>query len=69
MFLKCRSAKDKTVMNKDLFLTDDSLFKILYLIGMDALEKCIVPLQNWGTIMNLLQVYFGERLEIYRWGE
>jgi hypothetical protein len=48
-----------------LFEPNDSLFKILYLIVMDASEKWTMPLQNWGMILNQLQVYFGERLEVY----
>lgn len=55
----------KVTKNKGSFPTDDSLFKILYLIVMDALEKWTMPLQNWGMILNQLQVYFGERLEVY----
>jgi transposase-like protein len=55
----------KITRNKGSFPTDDSLFKILYLIVMDASEKWTMPLQNWGMILNQLQVYFGERLEVY----
>ena len=44
---------------------DDSLFKILYLIVMDAAEKWTMPIQSWGIILNQLQVYFGERIDAY----
>ena len=55
----------KITKNKSSFPTDDSLFKILYLIVMDASEKWTMPIQNWGIILNQLQVYFGERVEAY----
>lgn len=55
----------KITKNKSSFPTDDSLFKILYLIVMDASEKWIMPIQNWGIILNQLQVYFGERVDAY----
>jgi len=37
----------KTIKNKGSFPTDDSLFKILYLIVMDADEKWTMPIQSW----------------------
>lgn len=55
----------KITKNKSSFPTDDSLFKILYLIVMDASEKWTMPIQNWGIILNQLQVYFGERVDPY----
>lgn len=55
----------KTTKNKGSFPTDDSLFKILYLIVMDAAEKWTMPIQSWGIILNQLQVYFGERMDAY----
>jgi putative transposase len=51
--------------NKSSFPTDDSLFKILYLIVMDAYEKWTMPIQNWEIILNQLQVSFGERVDAY----
>ncbi|NJD53162.1 MAG: IS256 family transposase, partial [Candidatus Methanoperedens sp.] len=55
----------KITKNKGSFPTDDSLFKILYLIVMDAAEKWTMPIQSWGIILNQLQVYFGERMDAY----
>lgn len=55
----------KVTKTKSSFPTDDSLFKILYLIVMDATEKWTMPIQNWGTILNQLRVYFDERVDGY----
>ena len=55
----------KITKNKGSFPTDDSLFKILYLIVIDASEKWTMPLRDWGIILNQLRVYFGERMDVY----
>jgi len=55
----------KFTKTKSSFPTDDSLFKILYLIVMDATEKWTMPIQNWGMILNQLRVYFDERVDGY----
>ncbi|BAI60859.1 putative truncated transposase [Methanocella paludicola SANAE] len=53
----------KITKNKSSFPTDDSLFKILYLIVMDESEKWKMAVREWGTIMNQLMVYFKDRVE------
>ena len=55
----------KITKTKSSFPTDDSLFKILYLIVMDTSEKWTMPIPNWGIILNQLTVYFKERIESY----
>lgn len=55
----------KVTKNMGSFPTDDSLFKILYLIIIDVSKKWILALPNWSMILNQLHVYFGERLEVY----
>ena len=55
----------KITKNKGSFPTDESLFKILYLIIMDVSKKWTLALPNWCIILNQLHVYFGERLEVY----
>lgn len=55
----------QSTKNKCSFPTDDSLFKMLYLIVMDASGKWTMPVQNWGIIINQLRVYFGERVDKY----
>ena len=54
----------KITKTKSSFPTDDSLFKILYLIVMDASEKWIMPIRDWGIILNQLMVYFKERVDV-----
>jgi putative transposase len=55
----------KITKTKSSFPTDDSLFKILYLVVMNASEKWTVAIPNWGIILNQLTVYFKERIESY----
>lgn len=55
----------KITKTKGSFPTDDSLFKILYLIVMDKSEKWTMPVRDWGLVLNQLRIYFGERLDAY----
>lgn len=55
----------KITKTKSSFPTDESLFKILYLIVMDISEKWTMPLRDWGIILNQLRVYFGDRVDVY----
>jgi len=52
----------KVTKTKSSFPTDDSLFKLLYLIVMDKAEKWTMPIRDWSIIINQMGVYFGERL-------
>lgn len=51
----------KATKNKSSFPTDDSLFKLLYLVVMDSTEKW-QSVRDWSQIINQLSVYFGERV-------
>lgn len=55
----------KVTKTKSSFPTDDSLFKILYLIVIDTSEKWTQPIKHWGVILNQLTVYFKERVQSY----
>lgn len=55
----------KITKTKGSFMSDDSLFKILYLIVMDQSEKWTMPIPNWGVILGQLTVYFRDRVEAY----
>jgi len=55
----------KITKTKGAFPTDDSLFKLLYLIVIDASRKWTMPARDWGTIVNQLRIYFGERMDEY----
>ncbi len=48
---------------KNSFMSDESLFKLLYLISKDITEKWTMPIPNWSLIFNQLLIYFDERLE------
>jgi len=51
----------KATKNKSSFPTDDSLFKLLYLVVMDFQEKR-QTVRDWSQMVNQLGVYFGERM-------
>ena len=55
----------KVTKTKSSFPTEDSLFKLLYLITIDTKEKWTMPIHNWPLIINQLIIKFGERIEKY----
>ena len=54
----------KVTKNKSSFPTDDSLFKILYLIISDLSEKW-QSIRDWNQMVAQFGVYFGERVTKY----
>jgi len=52
----------KVTKTKSSFPTDDSLFKLMYLVVMDISEKWTLPVRNWGEAVGQLSIYFGDRL-------
>ncbi|MFH2142453.1 MAG: IS256 family transposase [Bacteroidota bacterium] len=57
----------KSTKNRGSFPTDDSLFKLLYLVVLDSSKKWTVSMHGWTGIINQLNVYFGDRVEKYIW--
>ena len=57
----------KITKTKSAFPSDDSLFKLLYLIVMDISAKWIMQVHNWGIVISQLSTYFGERLTKQLW--
>lgn len=57
----------KVTKTKSSFPTDDSLFKLLYLIIIDTSKKWTLPMREWSVIINQLRIYFGERVDTYLW--
>jgi transposase-like protein len=48
---------------KNSFMSDESLFKLLYLVSQDITKKWTMPIHNWNLILNQFLIYFEERLE------
>jgi len=48
---------------KNSFVSNESLFKLLYLVSQDITKKWTMPIPNWSLIFNQLLIYFEERLE------
>jgi transposase-like protein len=53
----------KVTKTKTSFRTDESLFKLLYLVSQNISEKWTMPIHNWSLIFQQLSVYFEGRLE------
>lgn len=54
----------KVTKTKSAFVSDDALMKILYLTTMNIVEKWTMPIQNWGSILDNLLIFFGDRVKI-----
>lgn len=53
----------KVTKTKGVFPSEEALFKMLYLIIVDASEKWTLPLDNWGSIIQQLRAYNPERID------
>lgn len=51
----------KATKTKGAFVSDDALLKQLYLVSMRVLDGWTAPIQNWGTMLMHLGIYFGDR--------
>jgi len=56
----------KVTKSKTVFPSDDSLFKMLYLVTQDIMKKWTGRRRDWGMIHSQLMVYFGDRIDDYR---
>ena len=54
----------KVTKTKSAFVSDDALMKLLYLTTMGIVEKWTMPVKEWGTILDHLMIYFGDRVKI-----
>lgn len=54
----------KVTKTKSAFVSDDALMKILYLATVNITEKWTLPIRNWGTILDHLMIYFGDRVDV-----
>lgn len=51
----------KAIKNRQIFLNNNSAFKVIYLAAMQASKKWSMPLREWKTAMNRFQIEYGER--------
>lgn len=54
----------KTTKNRTIFPTDDSLFKLLYLVSKDVSKRWTTPKWNWGQIVSQLSIHFEGRISL-----
>lgn len=52
----------RVIKKRNVFPTDDSVFKVVWLASKDASKKWTMPIQNWRTAMNRFIIEFGDRL-------
>lgn len=54
----------KVTKTKSAFVSDDALMKLLYLTTMGIVDKWTMPIREWGTILDQLLIFFGDRVKI-----
>ncbi len=54
----------KVTKTKSAFVSDDALMKILYLTTMNIVDKWTMPIKEWGSILDNLMIFFGDRVKI-----
>ena len=52
----------KVTKSKSVFPTDDSLFKMLYLVTMDITKKWTGRRQDWSIIHSQLEIFYADRM-------
>ena len=55
----------KVTKNRNLFPTDTSVLKLLYLATQNILKKWIMPIKHWNRILAQLSIHFEERVAEY----
>lgn len=56
----------RVIKKRNVFPTDDSVFKVIWLAIKDASKKWTMPIQNWKPAMNRFMIDFGDRLDDHR---
>ncbi|WP_236931686.1 transposase, partial [Glaesserella parasuis] len=57
---------NSVIKKRNVFPTDDSVFKVIWLAIKDASKKWTMPIQNWKLAMNRFMIDFGDRLDDHR---
>lgn len=52
----------KATKTKSVFPSDESLLKMLYLVGKDVSRKWTLRVPNWGQILSQLVIFFDQRV-------
>ena len=52
----------KFTKSKAIFLTDDSIRKVVYLSMKEIMKKWTMPVRNWGMAYSQFVIYFADRL-------
>lgn len=52
----------KATKTKSAFVSEEAAMKLLYLTTMKVMEKWTMPVCGWGSMLNELIIYFGDRI-------
>jgi len=52
----------KVTKNRSIFVNDDSIFKLMYLVLRNASGKWTMPIKNWRQALNQFAIEFGKEL-------
>lgn len=55
----------KVTDRKGAFPNETALYKLVYLRTMDIKKSWLRPVQNWGQVMNQLEILFSDRIATY----
>ncbi|SUB34714.1 Transposase and inactivated derivatives [[Pasteurella] mairii] len=56
----------RVIKKRNVFPTDDSVFKVIWLAMKEVSKKWMLPIQNWKQAMNRFMIDFGDRLNDHR---
>lgn len=55
----------RVIKKRNVFPTDNAVFKIIWLAINDASKKWTMPIQNWRMALNHFIIEFGDRLSLH----
>ena len=56
----------RVIKKRNVFPTDESVFKVIWLAMKTASKKWTMPIHNWKQAMNRFMIDFGDRLDDHR---
>lgn len=56
------SSLKKTIKNRSSFPTDEAAIKLLYLSLKNIQKKWIMPIRNWGKVLNQFAILYSDRM-------
>jgi putative transposase len=54
----------KVTRNRSILVSDEAIYKIMYLALRNAAKKWTMPIKDWGAALNQFALFFGERVPL-----